>query len=71
LDNVWNFDWTWFTHLVQAAAKSKDSKTRLSSERGRLARVNPPNSRTSRPRSFAVEAVSIGLYRAGDVAAGK
>ena len=40
-------------------------------ERGRPARVNPLNSRTSRPRSFAVEAISIGLYRAGDVAAGK
>lgn len=56
--------------FIFADAKSKDSKTRLSSERGRLARVNLPNSRASRPRSFAVEAVASGLYRAGDVANG-
>ena len=49
----------------------KHLKTRLSSERGRPARVNPPILRTSRPRSFAVEATVNGLYRAGDVAAGK
>jgi ATP-dependent DNA helicase RecG len=36
----------------------------LSPARGRLARGNSPNLRTSRPRSFAVEAIATGLYRA-------
>jgi hypothetical protein len=39
--------------------------------RGRLARVNQPNSRPGRPRSFAVEAIASGLYRACNVFAGK